>query len=256
MDIKKFFAEYDAQSKILSDDELEKMLTDACLSYPNEKPEDFSGLSALYNELGAFYRARQILDKAEDAFLKAKLFLERNVTETVEFDTGNFACCCSGGTTKGQVETNVDLRNTLDYATTINNLAELYRMKGEAVQALNMFTTAKDIYSKIEKVPEEVLASCYNNMGMAHLDLKCPQPAGECFEEALKLLDGSSNHFLLGTTTSNLGFAHLLSGDLAGAGVKMQAAAQHFLQSGGAEDQMYKACMGMYEKIAAKLDQQ
>ena len=99
-----FFSEYDALQKTASDAEREAWLISQCEMANPEGPQEQRVLSTMYNELGSFYKHRDMLEKGEEAFLKAK-----ELWETSEKDA--------------------------NYATIINNLAGNYRMMGKFSEA-------------------------------------------------------------------------------------------------------------------------
>lgn len=259
MEVKEIFEEYDRLCGSESDEALEAWLADKCAAYAAERPLDAVGQSALYNELGSFYRARGVYDKGEQAFLKAKALLEEiaNIPMELEGPAVSCSCCCPEGAESyavpGEKHTEYvlsDHTGTSDYATTLNNLAGLYRLAGQYDKALDMFADAQKIYDGLDSVPADVYASCYNNMGLVYLDLKRCENAAECFNRALAIAEKAENNgYILGTTTSNLAFSYMLSGDKAAAAAKLREAAEHFLRAGGEDDEMYKNCLDLAGRL-------
>lgn len=257
MEIPAFFEEYDKWSKTADDATLEKLLTDACTAYCDENPADYPGRSALYNELGSFYRARGLYSRGEEAFLAAKKMLESTDCVSGASNTPKAGCVgCgplidySGVSDSGSVCTAKDLTETGDYATTLNNLGGLYRLWGNYPKALELFKAAAERYARLEDIPADVHASCHNNMGLVYLHLKQGQAAEKCFGRALSILEhAEESGYVRGTTLSNLAFALLLSEKKRDAVETLKAAAQCFLTESGGDDEMYKNCMGMLKKL-------
>ncbi len=265
MDIKELLIEYDKLAGTAGDEEIEAWLLDKCPSYSAEHPSDFIGQSALYNELGSFYRARRSFEKGEAAFLKAKELLETTYSYPVETDA-SCATCSSYRALEdysilgmGEQETVTELvfadsSDTPDYATTLNNLAGLYRLKGDYKKALDMFAEAAAIYEALGNAPADVHASVYNNTGLVYLDLRQPAEADEFFKKAMGIIASvENNDQVMGTTKSNMAFARIIAGDRAGAAAMMREAAGHFLASGGEGGSMYQNCVSMAERLEKKV---
>lgn len=259
MDIKEIFAQFDALCEEKSDAELEAWLIEKCGQYDAEHAADRHGRSALYNELGGFYRARGVYDKGETAFLKAKDILEENYFEEIEVPASSCGCSSCGcsvdmetGDEKVLSQMITNCRDSLDYATTLNNLAGLYRLSGEFEKALKMFDESMALYDELGNAPADVYASCFNNKGLVYIDLKDGLRAMEYFEKALEALDGAEyNGCALGATYSNMAYANLLNGERVAAGENMKTAAGHFLKSNGENDEAYRYCSDMAEKLGA-----
>jgi|GEM_PF-691327 tetratricopeptide (TPR) repeat protein len=265
MDIKKLLEEYDELAKAAGDSELEAWLQDKCSAFSSEHPDDYIGQSALYNELGSFYRARSSFEKGEAAFLKAKELLETQYACPIEIDASCATCSPCASCSRPYEESDffgigeprtvteiliTDNRGTPDYATTLNNLAGLYRLKGEYQKALDMFTEARTIYEELGTAPADVYASCFNNMGLVYLDLKQPAEADECFSRAMEIIAPiENNDYIVGTTKSNMAFARMIGGDMKGAAEMMREAAGHFLASGDAGSRMYENCLSFAERL-------
>lgn len=222
MTVWEIFAEYDRQCGLMSDSELEVWLNEAFTKYRTENPEDYTGQSAVLNELGGFYRSRGVFDKGEQAFLIAKELLDAiNNTES------------------------------LDYATTLNNLAGLYRLTGEYEKALELFEASQALYEKSEKpAPPELYASCLNNKGLVYQDMGRYSEANELFEKALALInDMPNNGYVLATTLSNIAFACAGLGDKEKAALCIDKAADIFRQEMGEESQIYLNCLKAKERL-------
>ena len=162
MTVRQIMSEYDAMlANGSAPGDIENFLTSSCASYDTEHPGDLTGRSALYNELGGFYRHNNMLDKGERAFLNARGLIEE-----------------SGHT------------DSADYATTLNNLAGLYRMKKQFDEAIELFFAARELYSKHSEVPPQLAASRGNNLGLVYLDLGRYEDALSEFRDSLKMMEG------------------------------------------------------------------
>ncbi|MEG2958149.1 MAG: tetratricopeptide repeat protein [Oscillospiraceae bacterium] len=261
MEIRAFFEEYDRLSDTADDATLEKLLTDTCTAYRGENPADYLGQSALYNELGSFYRARGVYGRGEEAFLAAKKILEHSDCTAQASGTSKAGCVGCGplidyanAPENGAACAAKDLTETCDYATTLNNLAGLYRLWGNYSKALELFGAAAERYAKLENLPADVHASCHNNMGLVYLHLKQGQAAEACFGRALGILEGAEERdYARGTTLSNLAFALLLSEKKEDAAGALKTAAQCFLSASGSEDELYQNCIAMLKKLERPL---
>lgn len=227
MSVNEIITRIDALLSAGKDAQAEKELIDAVAQYTEAEPDNVVGQSVLLNELGGFYRNRGILDKGEEAYLKAKSLLEkiRGFSRVVDGSSEASCCSCSGqssdscfsksGDKENQSRMEVILINermTANYATTLNNLAGLYRMGKEYSKAIAMFDEAINTYENCkDKVAPDYLASVYSNKGLVYLDLQDTEQARAVFLKAKDILGNGEEHpFALGTTLSNLAFAALM----------------------------------------------
>lgn len=172
------------------DGERESLLLAACAACDAEGEDDLPGCCALYNELGGFYRARERLTEGERAFLKAQTLLESAGAEK------EFAA---------------------DYATTLNNLAGLYRLAGKYDEAISLFDKAERIYDALPDIPPDVRASCRNNAGLVRLDTGDGDGARALFRRALAILPRDERFDGVRITTLvNLCYAYRMEDDRKG----------------------------------------
>lgn len=261
MDIRTFFAEYDEACKTSDLATLEQMLLAACATHFADSPHDLRGHSALYNELGAFYRGNGMQKQGEDAFLKAKSYLETPSTIPSKEGIGESFCtgtgCCGFDMDASLLKwplSDVDLTQTIDYATTLNNLAGHYRVFGQYEQALQLFQETRERYALLEHVPSDVFASSYNNTGLVYLDMKQPDLAEEYFHKALEIINTMEhNDFVMGTTYNNLSFVYLLRNNKEEACVQLAKAASYFLKLNNTDMPLYKNCVSMLAQLQDQL---
>lgn len=249
------------------DAQAEKTLIDAIAQYTEAEPDNVVGQSVLLNELGGFYRNRGILDKGEEAYLKAKALLEkiREYSHVVDGPDEATCCSCSGqssdscfsksGDEENQSYMEVILINerlTANYATTLNNLAGLYRMGKEYSKAIDMFDEAINIYENCrEKVAPDYLASVYSNKGLIYLDLQDAVQARVLFLKAKEILENGGEYpFALGTTISNLAFAALIDRQASEA-VELLREAKSLFEAAGSPE-MAQGCEDLLSKLEAK----
>ena len=187
MTASEYLQKYDSLPADATDKQREDFLSSACLECDLRKENDVAGRSALYNELGGFYRARGRYAEGEDAFRAALSIL----------DTGG-----------------ENITGSTNYATTLNNLAGLYRLNDRLDEALDMFGRAEKIYDSDPGVPPDIRASCKNNTGLVYLD-KCEwDRAEDLFNRALAILPRDRKFdSVRATTLINLSFAYFRSGD-------------------------------------------
>lgn len=250
------------------DAKAEEALIEAIAKYTEAEPDNIVGQSVLLNELGSFYRARGVFDKGEAAFLKAKGLLEeiRGYAYTVEGPApadGCCACCaprydnscCEDESKKHQTHTEILYTNesmTANYATTLNNLAGLYRMSRQFQKAAGTFDAAIKVYETCKGgVSPDYFASSYNNKGLLYLDMQDAGQARAMFLKAKEILDkGGTYPFALGTTLSNLGFAAVLEKDFPEAIALFQEAKKLFEETENHE--MVQNCENILSHLEAR----
>lgn len=228
MNIREVIARIDTLLQAGEDEKAEKELVDAIAGFASVEPDNIIGQSILLNELGGFYRGRGIFDKGEEAYLKAKSLLEEIKCYECVVDApvpalGDCACnaqalsklCLEKDYGEPQPHTEIIYGNesmTINYATTLNNLAGLYRMSGQLQKAVETFDAAIEVYENCEEyVPAEYLASVYSNKGLVYLDMQKTSQAKDLFLNAKEILEKSGEYTSsLGTTLSNLGAAFMI----------------------------------------------
>lgn len=228
MNLTKKIAEIDALLEAGEEAKAEEELRKAITQYAEAEPDNIIGQCVLLNELGGFYRSRGVFDKGEEAYLKAKNLLEEIRCREYIVDgpapvPGCCVCnpraygasCFETGTQTPQSHTEIIYENetmSVNYATTLNNLAGLYRMNKQFQKAIDTFDAAINVYENCGgDVSPDYLASVYNNKGLVYLDIQKTDQAKAMFLNAKKILEKSGDYkFAMGTTISNLGFAFII----------------------------------------------
>lgn len=270
ININKIIARVDTLLDANENTQAENVLIEAAAKYAETYPNNIIGQSVLLNELGGFYRNRGAFDKGEAAYRKAKSLLEqiRGVIYQVKGPAPASGCCtCSGQSDdrcfckdadtdeENQCHTEVVFTSesmTANYATTLNNLAGLYRMSGQLQKALDTFDEAIRVYESCsETVAPDTLASVYSNKGLVYLDMKQPEQARDLFQKAREILEeGGDYPFALGTTLSNLGFAAVIEEKFSEAIAFFQEAKALFDAAGNGE--MVQNCAECLSQLGAE----
>lgn len=191
MNIREILKDVDTLLKQGEEAQVEKRLQDAIDYYKDFEPNNITVQMMLLNELGGFYRNRGVLDKGEVLYLQAKILFE------------NSTCC-------GNVIDD-DEKMLVNYATTLNNLAGLYRMDHRYQEAIDFYEKAICIYEQVKNVvPLDYIASVYNNVGLLCLERQEVAQAKSLFLKGKELLEqDGTDVYALGTTISNLGFVYV-----------------------------------------------
>lgn len=266
--IKDIIAGIDVLLDAGEDAKAEEALQNAIASYTAAEPDNLVGQSVLLNELGGFYRNRGIFDKGEAAYGKAKSLLEqiRGAVYQVKGPVPDSGCCtcgvpgsesCFPKDTGGETQCHTEViftsqSMTANYATTLNNLAGLYRMSGQLQKALDTFDKAICVYENCtEPVAPDTRASAYSNKGLVYLDMKQPKQARTMFQMAREILEeGGDYPFALGTTLSNLGFAAVIEKKCSEAIAFFRAAKVLFDTAGNGE--MAQNCAECLSQLGAE----
>lgn len=143
----------------------------------------------LYNELIGYYRMTSKKDR---------------LLETIE------------GTK--QLLTDMRLEGTINYATTVLNMANAYRSIGEYEQAKQNYIKAQDIYNhaieegRLDK-NDICVAGLYNNMSLLHQELGEFKEAENLLKNALLIVVQRQDKFEIAVTYANLANTMLLAKD-------------------------------------------
>lgn len=145
-------------------EETERFLLDCEADFRDR--EDRTDLQiAVYNELGSFYRGLSRYPQSAEAFSNACVLTEAAVG-----------------------------RDSIQYATVINNMAGTYRMAGDPDKALELFSQSKEIYEHIGETKGYEYASLLNNMALVLQELQRFTEALPMLEQAGELLKTIPGH--------------------------------------------------------------
>lgn len=209
-------------------DALEARLLEMCAEYDESLPESFISRSILYNELGSFYRGKARYEEGEKAFLKAKDLIEECRDEV--------------------------LLEGANYATTLNNLAGLYRMSGQFEESLRYFRQAQAIYDRNPDTDYKTLASCHNNIALLYIRTGEADKALAELSTAARMINGKpGNEYVTTVTISNTAFALRKAGRIREAADKMKEALEAAVKAPGTDSELYRVCAhyaGVFQKEA------
>lgn len=224
--------ELDAKSKSLPFEEVEEWLLDACGAFRAENPGKLRELGALYSEVGSFYRNRGKFDKGERAYREALGFYDQ-AKEITDGDAGSS-----------------DGARDVDYATTVNNFAGLYRMRGDYETAIGMFRDAQEAYRRIPHAPAGLYASSFNNLGITYLEMKEYEKALDEFAKAQQILTAASGEdYFMGSVLGNVALVRYEQDDFVAAAEKMREAAACYTASGEAGKPAAEKCLATAQQL-------
>ena len=223
MKASEIIAQLDIFAETGSDEQLLIRLEKICPEYEKENAEDAVGAAALWNELGGVCRRNGWYEKGENAFLMAAKNLEK-----AGIEDGN-------------------------YATTLNNLAGLYRLWGEKDKAFGLFSRCKELYLSLPDIPADMLASAYNNLGLLYLDKRQFVEGAEEFKKAEEIIAAApENLYINAVTAGNSAFAQYGLGNMEKAAEYMRSAALTVETLEGREGKMFKNYALLYSRISGK----
>jgi tetratricopeptide (TPR) repeat protein len=170
-----------------------------------DKEETDAERIVLYNELGSFLRGVSRYDESATAFEKA-----------------------------AQLISEADGCVSLNYATTMNNLATTYRMMGDKANALKGYETSIAVYLGQPDTTPYFYAGVLNNLAALHLSDNNPAEAAELMEEAIvQLCTDPSLTDELATAKSNIASIYLALGDRDKANESLAESLEIFEAAGG-----------------------
>ena len=138
--------------------QVEKFLTD-CARQLEGDGADRTMRCMVYNELGSFYRGTSRYQESMEAFRKSQ-----------------------------EIILELKDRDTVEYATSINNMAGTCRLAGAHEQAVALFQEALEIHEKLGDRQSYAYASAHNNLSLAYQELGQLSLAAAHLERALPLI--------------------------------------------------------------------
>lgn len=216
MDAREALQSLYAAEKNMSDDDILDFLERECPVCTGEPV----ARAALFNELGSVCRRNRWFDKGEAAFLCAAAILEE------------------AGIRDG------------NYATTLNNLAGLYRLSGDYNKSMEYFSRCRELYAALPGVPADVLASSCSNLGLLYLDKKEFSKALSEFLRAEEIIAAvPQNLYVHAVTAGNMGYAYYGLGDTEKARECMLRAAG---TAAGFDGEMSENYMRLYRRLGGE----
>lgn len=189
--------------------------------------EDFPAASlervVLYNELGGYFRHTGRFTQSEEAFLQA-IDVFSNLPPAH--------------------------RESPNYATTLNNLAGLYRLMGDYNKASRLFDEVLNLFQNIGSIDGYLYASALNNAGLVSQNLRDYSKALDLHTQAYAIVEKlPRDYYLLATTLLNM------SNPLAELGQRQEAL--NYIQTAlclcekgtGVESPQYAAILNMQAKL-------
>ena len=223
MKASEIIAQLDIFSEKENDEQLLLRLEKICPEYEETNPADAAGIAALWNELGSVCRRNGWYEKGENAFLRAAEGLEK------------------AGIADG------------NYATTLNNLAGLYRLWGDKEKSFELFSRCRELYFSLSDIPADVLASAFNNLGLLYLDKRQFAEAAEEFKKAEEIISAvPDNIYIHAVTAGNSAFAQYGLGNMESSAEYMRCAAMHAEKLEGRSGEMFKNYSSLYSRISGK----
>ncbi len=178
--------------------EVERYLTQALSEA--EYDGDRESMQAIYNELISFHRSTGEYDKA--------LYFCRQVMRLAK---------------------KMDIEDTVEYGTTLMNVANTNRAAGNLLESLAYFKKVKAIYQGQVSPYDILMATYYNNVALLYQDLGEYDKAVDSFEHALAIIE---RHEKAGTeiaaTYVNLGESLLRAGRLEDAKDRLTEAVRRY----------------------------
>lgn len=124
---------------------------------------------------------------------------------------------------------------SISYATTTLNLAEVYRFKGEIVKLEPLYKAVLKIYDSYKMYNSYEYASVCNNLGLYYQDTNQYDKALELHKKSLSILKEMPDYMVaLATTYNNLAIAYRMLSDIE------------------KSDECIKICLDIYEKEVGK----
>ena len=87
----------------------------------------------------------------------------------------------------------LNFQSSISGATTMVNVATVYKAFGKAEQSIEIFERAKTVYEKFLKADDGRLGGLYNNMALALVDLKRYEEGKKYYEKAIETMSLSEN---------------------------------------------------------------
>lgn len=144
-------------------------------------------------------------------------------------DTGNFDKSISACEETISLLKRNHLEGTVEYATSLQNVANAYRAAGRKVESLGYYNTVFKIYREQLDENDYKFASLHNNIALLYQEMGNFMMATEHLKKALSIIEGIDGAEIeVATTLSNLSASEIELGDLSSAKKHLEKALEIF----------------------------
>ena len=183
MDIQSVLNQVDIFFEENKGEKAEKLMQEAVVQAMQE--QDDNSLLQLLNELAGYYREA---GQTENSFQMA-------------------------GQAIAQAE-RMGLTDTVPYATTLLNAANVYRAGGRLQESLETYQRVQEIYDRQLAKDHMFVAGLQNNMSRLYQEMQQYDKAKECLLKALGIVNSKDAFYEIGVTCANLASTCVQLGDL------------------------------------------
>lgn len=213
MNIDKFYEELDAYFAKQEIDKVDPFLTSSLAQAKEE--EDYAAYISICNEMIGFYRSVSAFEKAYVAAEDVLLLMEE-----------------------------LQLENTIHFATTLLNAATAYRAAGDFATALRYYRQALQIYYNTLPPEDYRYAGIYNNMSILLEKMEENEEAIAYAKKALEIIEKlEGGEMETATTLTNLALLHFKTGQPDQARELLERALLLFESSGENTDAHYSGAL-------------
>lgn len=110
------------------------------------------------------------------------------------------------------MEARIQLSDTVEWARVVKNKAIVFNQLGDFAKAAESLLVAIDLFESVNQKKLLELASAYNSLGVAYVNLKEYEIAGEYYTKAIKLRKEINNLSGLAGSFNNMGNLHRYTG--------------------------------------------
>lgn len=213
MNIDKFYETLDSYFASQALDQVDPFLTSSLAQAKEE--EDYAAYISICNEMIGFYRSVSAFEKAYVAAEDVLLLMEE-----------------------------LNLENTLHFATTLLNAATAYRAAGDYATAIRYYRQALQIYDSMLPPEDYRYAGIYNNMSILLEKMEENAEAITYAQKALSIIEKlKGGEMETATTLTNLALLHFKTGQPDHARQLLEKALALFEQSGEHTDAHYSGAL-------------
>ncbi len=190
--------------------------------------EFYEKLNKLFAEKDLAKVGEYLDDSIQTALQNGDDFLAITIlNEIIGFnrDTGNYEKSLSACQDTINLLNRNHLEGTVEYATSLQNIANAYRAAGKKVESLGYYNTVFKIYREQLDENDYKFASLHNNIALLYQEMGNFLMATEHLKKALSIIEQIEGHEIeVATTLSNLAASEIELGDLSSAKVHLKKA--------------------------------